>query len=79
MFKKYLLRLKLPFVEGILENALVRVNVIRWEGFDIIPDASAGSGTTNADDDKHAMFFVAPGDNILRSCSQPGRRSLVPS
>ena len=63
MVKKYLLRVKLPFVEGILENALVRVNVIRWEGFDIIPDPSAGSGTTNNDDSKHAMFFIAPGDN----------------
>ena len=61
--KDYLKRVKLPFVEGILENALVRVNVIRWEGFDIIQDASAGSGTTNADDDKHALFFIAPGDN----------------
>ena len=63
MVKDYLKRVKLPFVEGILENALVRVNVIRWEGFDIIQDASAGSGTTNADDDKHALFFIAPGDN----------------
>ena len=63
VFKDYLKRVKLPFVEGILENALVRVNVIRWEGFDIIQDPSAGSGTTNADDDKHALFFIAPGEN----------------
>ena len=61
--KKYLLAQKLPFVEGILENALVRVNVIRWEGFDIIPDPSAGSGKDMGDDDKHAIFFIAPGDN----------------
>ena len=77
--KKYLLRVKLPFVEGILENALVRVNVIRWEGFDIIPDASAGSGTTNADDDKHAQFFVAPGENspVVFAARTPQPRTFV--
>ena len=58
--KKYLLAQKLPFVEGILENALVRVNVIRWEGFDIIPDPSAGSGT--------AATRFSP-----RSCPPPSR------
>ena len=77
--KKYLLAQKLPFVEGILENALVRVNVIRWEGFDIIPDASAGSGTGATDDAKHAMFFVAPGENspVVFAARNPQPRTFV--
>ena len=77
--KKYLLRVKLPFVEGILENALVRVNVIRWEGFDIIPDPSAGSGTANNDDAKHAMFFIAPGENspVVFAARTPQPRTFV--
>ena len=63
VFKNKLLAEKYPFVEGILENALVRVNIIRWEGFDIIPDPSAGSGKAMGDASKHAMFFIAPGEN----------------
>ena len=79
VFKDKLLAEKYPFVEGILENALVRANVIRWEGFDVIADASAGSGKAMADASKHAMFFIAPGENspVVFAARTPQPRTFV--
>ena len=71
---------KCPFVEGILENALVRVNVIQV-GRDLTSsqDASAGSGTAATDDAKHAMFFIAPGENspVVFAARTPQPRTFV--
>ena len=35
--------------------------VMRYKGWDIIEDNSAGDGTANSDDDKHAIFYLQRG------------------
>ena len=41
----------------ILDNAFVSAQVFFWDGWNIIMDDSLGAGKTNADDDKHKMYF----------------------
>lgn len=47
----------LHFQSNINDEAAARGVVGHWRGFEIIPDASAGTGTSNSDDAKHDMFF----------------------
>ena len=62
VLRDYLKAQKLPFVESILENQLVRNSALQWENFVVMADASAGSGTTAGDDAKHTLHFIPTGE-----------------
>ena len=76
--KDYLKRVKLPFVEGILENALVRVNVIRWKGLTSFRTPARAAEPPTRTMTSTRCFSLPPGKTV-QSCSQLERLSLVPS
>ena len=48
------------FVDGMTQNAML----MHLSGFEVIKDSSPGAGKTNADDDKHALFFMRRGEAL---------------
>lgn len=45
------------FAGPVYDNAVIDATLVRYEGWDIIPDNSLADGVTNADDAKHTMLF----------------------
>ena len=55
---------KIPYQTLLNDQATAQGVVLRLSGFDLIKDASPGSGKAAADDDKHTMFFFRRGEGI---------------
>ena len=55
---------KLLFTTPINDRFVAEGETIRYKGWDIVQDNSAGDGTANTDDDKHAIIYLIPGRGL---------------